>query len=155
MKVRPFVAVLLAVTASLSVAVAQQPDRATPATDSNPRLADIMDAVQSRHVRLWFAGKARNWDLAAYETAQIQTRLQDAAVLYQSLPVTDLTTMATPLNAVSAAVKAMDSAKFVQAFDLLTAGCNSCHQAIGRGYITMQTPASHPFSNQSFAPAKK
>jgi uncharacterized membrane protein len=155
MKVRPFVAAALAMAASLSVAAAQQPDRAMPTTDSNPRLADIMDAVQSRHVRLWFAGKARNWDLAAYEAAQIRTRLQDAAALYQSLPVTDVTTMATPLNAVSAAVKARDSAKFIQAFDLVTAGCNSCHQAIGRGYIAMQTPASHPFGNQSFAPAKK
>jgi hypothetical protein len=154
MKVRPFVAAMLAAVASLSVAAAQQPDRAA-STDTNPRLADIMDAVQSRHIRLWFAGKARNWDLAAYEAAQIKTRLEDAAALYQSLPVTNVTTMATPLNEVSEAVRARDSVKFVQAFDLLTAGCNSCHQAIGRGFIAMQTPTSHPFNNQSFAPMKK
>jgi hypothetical protein len=154
MKIRHFVAAVLAVVSLLSVAAAQQPDRAA-STGSNPRLADIMGAAQTGHIKLWFAAKARNWDLAVYEATQIKTRLEDAAALYQSLPVNDVTTMAKPLGAVLDAARAKDSAKFAKAFDELTAGCNSCHQTIGRGYIATQTPASHPFSNQSFAPMKK
>jgi hypothetical protein len=32
-----------------------------------PLLGDIMNAVQTRHMKLWFAGKAFNWELATYE----------------------------------------------------------------------------------------
>jgi len=31
-----------------------------------------MNAVQSRHMKLWFAGKALNWELAAYELRQLE-----------------------------------------------------------------------------------
>jgi len=40
-----------------------------------PALADIMTAVQWRHIKLWFAGKFRNWDLANYELRQIKVSL--------------------------------------------------------------------------------
>lgn len=155
MKYRCSISGLLAVVAVSSFAFAQQPDRASAAGGNSPRLADIMEAAQARHIKLWFAAKNRNWDLAAYETAQIRARMEDAAALYESLPVTDVTTMAKPLQAAKDAITAKDGAKFAAAFDQLTAGCNSCHQAVGRGFIVMQIPASQPFGNQSFAPSKK
>ena len=37
-----------------------------------PALADIMSAAQWRHIKLWFAGKHQNWELASYELLQIR-----------------------------------------------------------------------------------
>lgn len=55
-----------------------------------------MVAIQSRHMKLWFAGKALNWELAAYELCQLDTGLMEAATLYPGIPVNDVTTMAKP-----------------------------------------------------------
>jgi hypothetical protein len=153
MKYSVFVAGLLAIVASIPTAVAQPQNGA--ASSNSPRLADIMEAASSRHIKLSFAGKNMNWDLAAYEAAQLKARLVDAATLYPGLPVTDVTTMATPMRAVSDAIAAKDAAKFVKAFNELTDGCNACHQQLGRGFIVMRVPTASPFSNQSFVPAKK
>ncbi|MFC0241109.1 hypothetical protein [Rhodopseudomonas telluris] len=121
----------------------------------NPRLADLMEASQLRHIKLWFAGITGNWKLAAYQTKQIKTRLQDAASLYQSLPVNDITTMANPIDAVTAAVAAQDSKAFVKAYGELTKGCNSCHSELKLGFVELKTPAMNPFSDQVFEVKKK
>ncbi|MBB5048851.1 hypothetical protein HNR60_003621 [Rhodopseudomonas rhenobacensis] len=138
----------LAATAAGAPAMAQQPNYAR--TDNNPRLADIMEAARVRHLKLWFAGKAGNWDLAAYEANQIKARLEDAASLYQSLPLSDVTAMAAPIDALAAAIAAKSPAKFTAAFDHLTAGCNACHQNNERSFIAIRQPTSQPFSNQVF-----
>jgi hypothetical protein len=155
MNSRLLVAGVLAVLGSFSPAMAQQPVRGPAASDNGPRLADIMESIQARHIKLWFAGKTQNWDLAAYEVAQIRARLEDAAVLYPGLPVTDVTTMAQPLHALSDAIDGKNGTRFARAFGELTAGCNSCHQGIGRSFIVIQLPASSPFSDQSFAAPRK
>jgi hypothetical protein len=144
----------LALAAATALAVAEPSERPPP-KPGNPRLADIMEAAQARHIKLWFAGKARNWELAAYETRQIKARLEDAATLYQSLPVNNLTTMAGPLTAIAAAIYAKDARQFTAAYDELTAGCNSCHGAVERSFINVRTPVSNPFSDQDFAPPRK
>lgn len=142
----------LVVVASPPAAAQQAGDAARP---GNPRLADLMEAAQWRHIKLWFAGVTGNWKLAAYQTRQIKSRLQDAASLYQSLPVNDITTMAKPIDAVTAAIAAEDSKAFVKAYGELTAGCNSCHRELKLGFIELRTPEMNPFSDQVFGVKKK
>ena len=48
-------------------AVAQSELRPSPTLKRVPRLVETMSAAQLQHLKLWFAGKAKNWDLAAYE----------------------------------------------------------------------------------------
>jgi hypothetical protein len=60
-----------------------------------------------------------------------------------------------PIGDIEAAVKARDSAKFVAAFDRLTAACNACHEAANRGFVVIQRPSTSAFPNQSFAPRRK
>ncbi|PYR25901.1 MAG: hypothetical protein DMF98_10670, partial [Acidobacteria bacterium] len=36
-----------------------------------PGLGEMMSLQQMRHVKLWFAGQAENWDLAAYEVDEL------------------------------------------------------------------------------------
>ena len=37
-----------------------------------PPLGDIMGKIQLRHIKLWFAGKLGNWELATYEAEEGQ-----------------------------------------------------------------------------------
>jgi hypothetical protein len=38
-----------------------------------------MTLTQMRHAKLWFAGQAANWPLAAYELDELHEGMQDAA----------------------------------------------------------------------------
>jgi hypothetical protein len=64
------------------------------------------------------------------------------------------TTAMAPIKEVEAAVKAKDRARFIAAFDKLTAACNTCHQSSNRPFIVVQRPTGSAFPNQSFAPKK-
>ena len=120
-----------------------------------PRLADIMNGLQLRHLKLYFAARAQNWELADFELRQAKAGLTQAALLYSGLPVTNITTLATPVEALSDAVKAKDQRKFMDAFGQLTNGCNACHQSMGRKFIVIAEPTGQPFTNQVFAPGGK
>ena len=47
-----------------------------PAGSTSTQLSDLMIALQFQHIKLWFAGKFSNWDLANYELRQIQTNFR-------------------------------------------------------------------------------
>ncbi len=117
-----------------------------------PKLGDIMTLIQVRHIKLWFAGKLGNWDLAAYEIEQMKQGFANAAELYREIPVEYVTNTADPMDAIRDAIKTKDGAKFAKAFGDLNQTCNACHQVIGRGFIVIQVPTASPFSDQSFAP---
>jgi hypothetical protein len=118
---------------------------------------DIMGATQLRHFKLSFAGKLRNWELATYELDQIKESFQGAATHYPGIPVTDMTIVVEPVRLLGEAIQKKDPRKSSAAFTELTAACNGCHQAIGRGFIVIQVPTSSPFSNQNqiFEPVAK
>jgi len=146
-------AVLACFTAPLAIA---QSDPDVSAGARVPRLADIMSALQQRHLKLYFAARAQNWELADFELRQVRAGLSEAAMLYSGLPVTNITTLATPVQALFDATKAKDERKFMDAFGQLTNGCNACHQSMDRNFIVIAQPTGQqPFTNQVFAPAKK
>lgn len=156
MKMRAFVLILLVSVAPTALAVAQSSPEPMTRGDNLPRLGEIMLAKQWRHMKLWFAGKQRNWNLAAYELAQIRASLTEAAMLYSGIPVSDVVVMAEPIQSVDKAIQSKDSAGFVSAFNKLTAGCNACHREMGREFIEIKVPAELPFNNQVFSsPAKQ
>jgi len=149
-----FVVALTVVTGSAVLAAAQ------PAKEPyEPGLGEFMAATQLRHAKLWFAGRNRNWDLAAYEVDEIKEGLQDAAKLHpthEGVPVAEMikTILDPRLDRLEKTVDAKDSAQFSVAFDALTDGCNSCHTRAGKPFIRIQRPSELPVSNQNFAPAK-
>ena len=155
MKLRGYTIALLMVCSLTPSAIAQSNLNATTSEQYVPRLGDIMNAVQSRHIKLWFAGKARNWELATYELVLLKAGLLEAAVLYEGIPVTNVTTMKKPVDSISAAIEARDGRRFAKAVGELTDGCNACHKSMGRGFILMRMPSEQPFSDQSFAPQAK
>jgi len=122
-----------------------------------PRLVETMSAAQQQHLKLWFAGKSRNWELAAFELRQLTDSLAEAAIFYPGIPVNNVTTMKDPLLAIADAISAGDSRKFAANMRALTDGCNACHKSLQRGFITIGIPADQqqPPANQIFAPIGK
>jgi hypothetical protein len=120
-----------------------------------PKLGDIMNAAQTRHIKLWYAAKAGNWELADFELHQLRASLVEAALLYSGIPATNVTTLSPPLESVADAIEAKDSRRFAKAYGELTGGCNACHQSMERSFILIRTPTEDPFGDQVFAPAGK
>ncbi|MGY3452940.1 hypothetical protein [Bradyrhizobium sp. USDA 4353] len=135
--------------AGTAIALAVAPSKAEQYL---PRLGDIMNLVQVRHAKLWFAGQAKNWDLAAYELAQLKQSLADAASFYSGLPVDNVTTLSQPIQSISDAITAKDGKRFASAVTELTSGCNACHATMERGYVAIRIPTDKPFGNQDFRP---
>ena len=120
-----------------------------PRADSAPtQLSDLMVALQFQHIKLWFAGKLSNWNLAHYELRQLQANLQKATSLSSDSLRSSQTTE--QLQALDRAIQLKDGDAFAKAYSDLTIGCNACHRASGFGWITIQVPSSEPFSDQLF-----
>src|SRR6516165_4161545 len=150
MKLRSLCVALALLAGSGSIGLAQS-DRYTP------RLSEIMRMAQTQHLKLWLAAKAQNWDLATYEAQQLKTSLADAALLYDNLPVSNVTTLLPPLQSLLDAASAKNARNFADGMRELTDGCNACHRSLGRGFIMVQVPTDRQtnFGNQRFAPNGK
>ena len=120
MKLRGYVAALLTVCALASAIGVSRLALAANDEQYVPKLGDIMNAVQARHIKLWFAGKAQNWELANYELRGLQAGLVEAAVLYEGIPISNVTTMTKPVQSISDAIKAKDAKLFAKAVGELT-----------------------------------
>jgi hypothetical protein len=116
-----------------------------------------MSLQQMRHLKLWFAGNGSNWELAAYELDELKEGFEDVSQRY---PVHENVPLLPMVDAIahrgipdlSKAIEARDTAKFVAAFDALTAACNACHRTAKKGFIVIQRPTTLPYTNQSFTP---
>lgn len=139
--------------------VATACSRETQPPAYTPGLGEIMTLTQMRHAKLWFAGQAENWPLASYELDELNEGMEDAATYHPThkdsdLPIPDLIQkiMTQPIQQLRSAIDAKDQMGFDQAFDNLTEGCNSCHQASKFGFNVVTRPMANPYSNQVFEP---
>lgn len=138
------------------VPFANPPARTSQVNDSyRVSLSDIMGLTQLRHIKLWFAAKAKNWVLVDFELAQLKDTFDKAAMLYVNIPINYVVSVEKPLIAMHEAADAKDAAKFAQGFTDLQAACNECHKAAAIGFIAIQTPTANPFSDQNFVPKRK
>ncbi len=155
------VAATLAIV-SITNALAEAPETEhaqaqAPTTNEayTPGLGEFMGQIQMRHAKLWFAGKAKNWQLAAYELGEIKEAFGVAAKYQPNFkgkpiaetigPITDQA-----ITQLEKAIDAKDPVRFAKTFDRLSNACMSCHQANGYGFIAIQRPSSPPMTNQRF-----
>ncbi len=124
-----------------------------------PGLGEIMSLQQMRHTKLWLSGSAGNWPLAAYELDELHEGFDDVVRFHPThkdapLPLSQLVPkiLGKPLQDLDAAITAKDPRRFESAYDALTAGCNSCHQATNFGFNVVVRPTANPYPNQSFTP---
>lgn len=135
---------------------------AAPAEPYVPGLGEIMTLQQMRHTKLWLAGEAENWNLAAYEVKELGEGFDDIIRYHPTheespvAPKDAIPRMVTaPVADLVAAIEKKDATAFGHAFDALTAACNSCHQATNFGFNVVQRPVMNPYPNQLFAPVAK
>ena len=124
-----------------------------------PGLGEIMSLQQMRHLKLWFAGRSANWDLADYELDELKEGYEDITKYYPTKDDVPTGPMAAAIvekevAELDKAIKAKNAKGFVAGFDRLTASCNACHQASKKEFIVVQRPPANPYANQSFAPRK-
>jgi len=162
--------VLLFVAFPLLLAAACRP-QSTPATGGTPAagaesyvpgLGEMMSFQQMRHAKLWFAGQAENWELAAYEIDELGEGFDDIVKFHPThkdspvAPKDAIPRMVTePLKDLRAAIDKKDSRTFERAYNSLTTACNNCHQATNFAFNAVQTPATNPYPNQVFARISK
>ena len=139
------------------VACSGNRDNAAPYT---PGLGEIMTLTQMRHAKLWYAGEAGNWELAAYELDELEEGFAEARKFHQThkdapQPLNQVlpTMVDAPLAALRIAVDKHDPGAFAAAFDALTDGCNACHRTMKFGFNVVQRPSASAFPNQNFTPA--
>ena len=86
MRIRWSVAALFAPIMVMPIALAQSGFPGPTSESYIPRLTEIMNVIQSQHMKLWLAGSARNWDLAAFELTQLTASQAEAARFYSGIP---------------------------------------------------------------------
>jgi hypothetical protein len=154
---RSLIAVTLLALSS-SLAGCRSDSRAASYT---PGLGEIMSLTQMRHLKLWFAGRAENWELASYETDELEEGFSDVVAFHPThksspVPLAQLVPefTAAPIAALRSAIGARDLARFTAAYDSLTEGCNGCHRASDFSFNVVERPSTNPYSNQGFQPAR-
>ena len=124
-----------------------------------PGLEQFMNVILVEHNKLWFAGKARNWPLAAYELGEIKevmSDVQDHVPTFKSLPLADMldAVITKEITALEKAIDAKDFKSFAVGYDQLTAACNACNQGTENGFIVIKRPTQPAFTNQEYRPRK-
>jgi hypothetical protein len=105
----------------------------------------MIATIQPRHKRLWRAEREGNWDFAAYELGNLHgafERIGRAHPTTQNLSLPDMIASTTepPFNELKSAIKAKDDVAFIKAYGDLTEACNSCHQALNHGVVSIGLP---------------
>ena len=155
-----------AMLAALPIAAQSQSGAAKAAEPPNapktyvPGLEQFMGVILSEHAKLWYAGSARNWELAEYQLGEIKevmSDVQDFVPTFKNLPLADMldAVITGQIADLEKAIDAKDSRKFAEGYGKLTEACNSCHQATGNGFIVIKRPGPGAFPNQDFTPRKQ
>jgi len=130
-----------------------------PPESYTPGLGEIMTLQQMRHSKLWFAGHASHWDLAAYELKELREGFDDVVRFHPThestaVPLERLVPemMDASIEELDEIVTAKDPKRFVAGFDELTKACNACHEVTHFGFNVVQRPSQNPYTNQVFQP---
>jgi hypothetical protein len=126
----------------------------------HPELGEQMLTLQIRHARLWFAGEAQNWTLAAFELQEIKEAF-DAVVeqnpdhaIFQPQRLADILPEMTkaPVRSLRDAIDHGSKAEFEKTYDGLSAACTACHKAAGNDFLVIQRPTAPLLDNLRVAP---
>ena len=122
-----------------------------------PGLGEMMTLQQMRHIKLWLAGDAGNWELVGYELEELGEGFDDVIKFHPThkdapvAPKDAIPRMITePLAELRTVAEKKDAAAFVPAYDRLTDACNQCHKAMNFGFNLVGRPTGNPYTNQTF-----
>ena len=148
---------------SAEIAALKQEIAALKKAEYHPELGDQMLGLQIRHARLWFAGQAQNWTLAAFELQEIKEAFDGVIehnadhATFQPQRLADVLPQMTkaPIRALRDAIDRGSKAEFEKAFDELSAGCTACHRAAGNDFLVIERPKTPLLDNLRTLPVPK
>lgn len=121
----------------------------------HPEIGHQMLTIQIRHARLWFAGEAKNWILAAFELQELKEAFEAVVAQnpddanFQPERLADILPAMTnaPIRTLRDAIDQGDKKKFENAYDGLSAACTGCHRAAGIPFLIIQRPKTPLLDN--------
>ena len=123
-------------------------------------LGEQMGYLQRYVEKLYFAGQAKNWDLAdfyAHEVDETAEDIMSAKVVKEGVAVSKLmTTLLPPAEqGLQEAVQAQDPELFQTRYGALIDACNACHQEAKHGFMKITIPERPSVTNQAFTPERE
>ena len=121
----------------------------------HPELGEQMLGIQIRHARLWFAGEAQNWNLAAFEVQELKEAFDGVVeqnaehAIFQPQKLSDILPAMTnaPIKALRDSIDHSSKSEFEKAYDGLSAACSGCHHAAGNDFLVIQRPTTPVLDN--------
>jgi hypothetical protein len=129
--------------------------------ESTPGLGEFMTTIQLHMGKLWFAAKAKNWQLAEYELDELKETMEGAESLHavkNGVNVSSVldSVVQTQIAELAESIKRQNQADFQKAYDETRSACNGCHESAGYGFIQIVRPNAPPVTNQRWnSPATK
>ncbi len=109
-----------------------------------PGLGTVMIEYGNRYSNIYYAAKAGNWPLAAYQLKETR-EIQDVGETTRPGRADALKAFERSfLDPLGKAIEERDFAGFETAFKAGTVGCNECHTGLGFPYIKYELPGSPP-----------
>ena len=103
-----------------------------------PKMAIPMHDVGERFYNMYYAAKAGNWALAAYMSKHMNDAMAPAKVTKPEKYAVWADYYKNTFAPVNKAIKAQDFKVFEKEYKAVLKTCDSCHDAMGYGYIKMK-----------------
>ncbi len=114
-------------------------DQINVLADIQPGGGVLMMEVGLRVNALYFAGKKKNWDLAAYEMHELTEALEKLEITRPAMAGFLGSFLAGPeVASVNAAIAAQDKSAFKTAIRDMTNACMSCHTNFGKPFLVIK-----------------
>ena len=114
-----------------------------------------MNNLQRHANKLWFAGNAENWELAAFYVEELEESMDavvKANVVEDGIALTPLMKNMglISIDGLEKAIEKKDVKSFITAYDLLISNCNSCHHSSNHSFIKIKRPETPVYDNQVY-----
>jgi hypothetical protein len=114
-----------------------------------------MTTMQLHMGKLWFAGKADNWDLAGYELDELRETMDAAQNLHSTKNGVDISKVLaavaqSQISQLATSIEKKNRSHFTHAYDEALSACNGCHEESGHRFIKITRPTAPPVTNQKW-----
>jgi len=123
-----------------------------------PGLGEYMTTIQLHAAKLWFAAKAGNWELAAYELHELEETMEAAKKLNaekNGVKISNVmdAVLHTQIAQLEKSIKQKSHTAFQKSYDETLSACNGCHTEAGYKFIQIVRPGAPPVTNQKWEPS--
>jgi hypothetical protein len=141
--------------AAFQVSLKQVQEELAEAKELAPGLGEYMTTIQLHAGKLWFAAKAGNWELAAYEIHELEETMESVKKLNvekNGVKISGVmdSVLKTQIAQMEEAIKRKSQVEFEKAYEDTLSACNGCHTESGHKFIQITRPIAPPVTNQQW-----